>query len=824
MSYTTSDILAQLNLSEDSSLYDLINKLNTYNLVTNDELANIINISVKPLPNIVRNQADVLKQKMYGIATNEEFGLPVVINRRIVLLQYISKRLIEYTERTDNPHNVTASQVGSYSKEEMDTILQELEEQLREEINNVKSELQQKIDNLQNQINTLSGNVGDINIGDLNSRLTKVEKLLDSDDVDLDTLQEVINVLKGNELGVNKSLYNLGAYDTISNGVITRKTGYVYFKDLKELSINTNSNNCKYIKYSKVTSTSLSSNYPIVNTYSWWNSEGYDTPVVSYDSNDNQLIVLFAKGVSDINSIIDIAIQYELANSYTENVIEGQPLITLDQNGSNWLREEWEKGINLGDFNDREGKYWVSIQNDITDFINSLPVGTYRISADITPLELDDGYSISDCFTWIQVTGGHYIGDGAFALTYYDSLNQTKRSELLFTKQNYTNYGFYLWGIGNHNGGNHGKIKVSNIMITKGNERYPYVPYNQSKHITNQEANFLKEENLKSANLCNGSVITATQIQTNTMGYATLENGKTYTFRITSNENSGATTLNIDGEQIVDYLPVGDSYTFIAEKDYNNALITCYFNTANTYAKAMLNEGSEAMPYQEYQGSIVRSKELEKLEKLEELEDIVINVSENADGTLHTSFDFVNIKIPKIERYLMKLQAYSANSEISTPYYLRCTRVETDESDGSCSIYFENEQKCVIIDRTYNEIYQENLTVPYAVHAYEADRATTANNLAVNTLTVDKTTSTVNDQVAITKTGLYAVVIKTHLNSVDNLNKNITIMLSVYNLNEEIYTYYTVSTKEGYIWYSGNKINAYRNETEIIDCKLITKY
>ena len=86
-------ILSTLGLTTESSLEEILTKLVDYNLVTTDEIHNIQNISVKPLPNIVRNQADILKQRMYGIATDEEYGLPIVINRRMVLIRYILDKL-----------------------------------------------------------------------------------------------------------------------------------------------------------------------------------------------------------------------------------------------------------------------------------------------------------------------------------------------------------------------------------------------------------------------------------------------------------------------------------------------------------------------------------------------------------------------------------------------------------------------------------------------------------------------------------------------------------------------------------------------------------
>ena len=98
-------ILSSLGLSPTDDINTIIQKLKDYNLMTTDEIHNIQNISVKPLPNIVRNQADILKQRMYGIATDEDYGLPVVINRRMVLVRYILNKLFDQTvnlEREDS--------------------------------------------------------------------------------------------------------------------------------------------------------------------------------------------------------------------------------------------------------------------------------------------------------------------------------------------------------------------------------------------------------------------------------------------------------------------------------------------------------------------------------------------------------------------------------------------------------------------------------------------------------------------------------------------------------------------------------------------------
>lgn len=170
----------------------------------------------------------------------------------------------------------------------------------------------------------------------------------------------------------SKLYYNLGAYDTYtSNGdgtaTITRKTGYV---DLSSLSWGVASEgpscyfasysgavggDCKCGKYKTVTDTVI----------------GSTDKAITYNNNT------FVIHDSDISSASDVAgalygvqAQVELATSYTEQVIENQPLNTLPQDGEQWVREEWEKGLNLFNKDDVIKGYAVS-DEDGTIFANA---------------------------------------------------------------------------------------------------------------------------------------------------------------------------------------------------------------------------------------------------------------------------------------------------------------------------------------------------------------------------------------------------------------------------------------------------------------------
>lgn len=133
---------------------------------------------------------------------------------------------------------------------------------------------------------------------------------------------------------------------------------------------------------------------------------------------------------------------------------------------------------NLINAPDRTGRYWVSNQTDISYAINNLSNGNYTISCDLTPLSLDSGFNLDECFFILYITGGQYGNVGIESVIGgYTNINETKNGSLSFVKENYNNYEFDLWGIGNHNGGNHGESKISNIMLNVGSSALPYEPY-----------------------------------------------------------------------------------------------------------------------------------------------------------------------------------------------------------------------------------------------------------------------------------------------------------------------------------------------------------
>lgn len=138
-------------------------------------------------------------------------------------------------------------------------------------------------------------------------------------------------------------------------------------------------------------------------------------------------------------------IQYQSKTSYTEQVIENQPIRTLDQNGEWWLHEEWRKGLNLCPTSQQqfpfEDFYELAPQDSLT-------VGTYTIL--ITAPETDVGVS--------QIIGGGITRD--------DSLYVRANIPTTFTTKDTSQLLIYL-----------NSTNIVSIMLTRGTIPYPYKPY-----------------------------------------------------------------------------------------------------------------------------------------------------------------------------------------------------------------------------------------------------------------------------------------------------------------------------------------------------------
>lgn len=205
------------------------------------------------------------------------------------------------------------------------------------------------------------------------------------------------------------------------------------------------------------------------------------------------------------------------------------------------------------------------------------------------------------------------------------------------------------------------------LWINDGETGKPYGLYNPNRHITNSEAEFLKEEFGKSVNL--------SQVNSSTTGNfnlgAKIESGKKYTisfyceghrnFSLKKNNNSGAvikTSYDINGQY---------QYTFTADWTgdiYINAWASSTTPTGNSYSNIMVNEG-EPLPYQPYnsashitnpQADLLKS-EWEKSKNYFDMNNLVIGTLDSDSGDLVSSHNRIRNK----EKFRLNADSYIIN-------------------------------------------------------------------------------------------------------------------------------------------------------------------
>ena len=287
-------------------------------------------------------------------------------------------------------------------------------------------------------------------------------------------------------IGADKSLYNLGAYDTyVDNGdgtaTITRKTGYYKVPIENFVSDDTSLHVFQqYIDipnaYSSYGNEDGYNHNAASNTYKLGNYNADDT---FYISGDNYLRVKdtrYSSASALISALADVGgmfIQYELVTSYTEDVILDQPIHTLDVNGEQFVRDEWEKTLNL--YNHNEVSDFSGNMNE-----NNFGEGTINVDWKGTTSYGTINFNAKNGATFSCILDSASAGWWAFGMSW---LYQDGTSEELTTNQQIGTSGRFTFssaakeviGI---------RITVnlswsaSNVMINEGSHAYPYQPYN----------------------------------------------------------------------------------------------------------------------------------------------------------------------------------------------------------------------------------------------------------------------------------------------------------------------------------------------------------
>ena len=287
-------------------------------------------------------------------------------------------------------------------------------------------------------------------------------------------------------IGADKSLYNLGAYDTyVDNGdgtaTITRKTGY--YKVPIENFVSDGTSLHVFQQYIDIPNADSSygnedgyNHNAASNTYKLGNYNADDT---FYISGDNYLRVKdtrYSSASALISALADVGgmfIQYELVTSYTEDVILDQPIHTLDVNGEQFVRDEWEKTLNL--YNHNEVSDFSGNMNE-----NNFGEGTINVDWEGTTSYGTINFNAKNGATFSCILDSASAGSWAFNMSW---LYQDGTSEELTTNQQIGTSGRFTFssaakeviGI---------RITVnlswsaSNVMINEGSHAYPYQPYN----------------------------------------------------------------------------------------------------------------------------------------------------------------------------------------------------------------------------------------------------------------------------------------------------------------------------------------------------------
>ena len=348
-----------------------------------------------------------------------------------------------------------------------------------------------KISNSDIDDGTISKNKIDGLTEDLNSKYVKPSGGIPTSDLEENAQNNLENV--------NKSLYNLGAYDTfVDNGngtaTITRKTGYFNLS-----SINTweplDGPGGKI--YCSVTARGGTDVYAVSNTMEFFTISslwGFAHDKMCFTAYNNGGMVdrfdIYVPESSDISSVSDLVkwlsknptyIQYELDTSYTEEVILDQPIHTIDQHGEQWLRDEWEKGLNLNSYGmsgNAVGVSWswdgdaqtltfngANITNNATLLgLFSLPNDTYTIMVEVLSGSMSNaGLRIG---TDADKAGNYHLVNVPQSAGCASIVVTTDNSQLVVIQSNQYNAASTV--ITN--------LKLR-IAVYRGNVNYPWKPY-----------------------------------------------------------------------------------------------------------------------------------------------------------------------------------------------------------------------------------------------------------------------------------------------------------------------------------------------------------
>lgn len=273
---TIAQLITELGITGNETIKQLVSKLNA---VTVDELNSIKSISIMPLPSVVTNKADELKTRLLNTVADKDKGAVSIIDKRIAVLYAILNKFSDVVDETvitnintaisnlqTNVENINGSisnitlrletlegivenvatkdyvnsAVGSITKQSLGLGNVDNTSDIDKPISMAtQSALDEKIDasevrNRLDDISTtapLSAYQGKV----LKDLIDGIQAVLQSNDTDLDTIQEIVSYIKSNKTlieNITTSKVNVadivdGLTSAISNKPLSANQGYI---------------------------------------------------------------------------------------------------------------------------------------------------------------------------------------------------------------------------------------------------------------------------------------------------------------------------------------------------------------------------------------------------------------------------------------------------------------------------------------------------------------------------------------------------------------------------------------------------------------------
>ena len=282
-----------------------------------------------------------------------------------------------------------------------------------------------------------------------------------------------------------KALYNLGEFDTVDTSnedydLITRKTGYLTINtdNIRSTSVNTAPGSGinfvltdleipasdASIPYGDQMGVS-SNGYRVLRRSFYWSADLSIGSSATGDADDRSVYIANKSltTVDQFKALCPIVCQYQLDSAYqhTEKVIKNRPFDTLDQNGSMFVRKEWEKGLNVWKYGSTYTK--TASSNTGGDFTVRLISSDGTISNVIYTRSTGSFYG-----TFTKTSVDHIIRFfiSGSAVDVYDDFDIA-----------YLPDGPYIISLV-LSGNAYSDVQLSNIMLNEGGHAYPYQSYN----------------------------------------------------------------------------------------------------------------------------------------------------------------------------------------------------------------------------------------------------------------------------------------------------------------------------------------------------------